>query len=249
MGALQRFTFDLDCEVFEKASPDGKERRIGGIVSTSHLDRQAEELLQEGLDFKPFLSKGFFNDNHSPDTEGVIGYPEKAELRTLPDGHKGWYVEGYLLKGHARADRIWELANALQKHDRKLGFSVEGQVLERDPKQPTKVRKAVVREVAVTKCPVNTQTSLEVLAKSLSVGHTATPAAVEAGPGDASPLTVQSLESELTPRKKKKKRYTKSEAVARLQTLDPSLGPLAAAQIVDYAMEAARLEGENHAGE
>lgn len=240
MGALQRFAFDFDCEVFEKASPDGKERRIGGIVSTSHLDRQAEELLQEGLDFGHFLTKGYFNDNHSPDTDGVIGYPEKAEIRNLPGGHKGWYVEGYLLKTD-RANRIWDLAQNLQKADRKLGFSVEGSVLERDPKNPAKVRKAIVREVAITKCPVNTETALHVLAKSLSVGHTVTPAAVEAGPGDASPLTLQSLEHELandpTKKKKKKRPMNKSEAVQWLCELEPSLGAAAAEAIVEHAMQ------------
>ena len=230
-----QFNFDFDVEVFEKASAEaGKERRIGGFVSTDHLDRQGEVLIQEGLDFDPFLTKGWFNDNHSPDTDGVIGYPEFAELRTLPGGlHKGWYVEGYLLKT-ARADRIWDLANDLQKHDRKLGFSVEGAIVGRDDSNPKTVKTAIVREVAVTKCPVNTATALNVLAKSLSAGSAvAAPAA--AVPGDGFALRTESLEGGRK-KKRKKKRYKKSEAVDLLVRSHPRISPAYAERIIDYAL-------------
>lgn len=165
------FKFEFEIEAFEKAGPDSsKERRIGGIVSTDHLDRQHEVLLQDGLDFKPFLKGGWFNDNHNSDTSAAVGFPDKAELITLRDGKKGWYVEGYLLKGHKPADDLWSLATALQKTDRKLGFSVEGAILERDEDNRGIVKKAIVREVAITRCPVNDHTALHVLAKSLSAG-------------------------------------------------------------------------------
>jgi len=230
---MSAFNFDLDVEVFEKASAEaGKERRIGGFVSTDHLDRQGEVLIQEGLDFDPFLTKGWFNDNHSPDTDGVIGYPEFAELRTLPGGlHKGWYVEGYLLKT-PRADGIWNLATELQKHDRKLGFSVEGSIGERDASNSKQVRKAIVREVAVTKCPVNTKTALNVLAKSLSAGSAvANPGPV---PGDGFAMRTESLEGD--EKKRKKKRFKKSEAIELLVRAHPRISRAYATQIIDYAL-------------
>ena len=164
----QKFAFDFEVEVFQKAGPGDQDWRIGGIVSTDGLDRQGERLIQEGLDFGPFLKGGWFNDNHDSATASAVGYPTRADLRTFPDGRKGWYVEGYLLKGYDRAQQLWELANALQKSDRRLGFSVEGSIIERDITDPKTVRKAIVREVAITRCPVNTDTRLNVLAKSLA---------------------------------------------------------------------------------
>lgn len=232
------FRFDIPISTFMKASPDGKERRIGGICTTDQMDKQMETILQEGLDFDPFLKGGWFNDNHEASTEAVLGYPEKAELRSLPDGHKGWYVEGHLLKTD-RASKIWELANDLQKHDRSLGFSVEGRILERDPDDPRKIKKAVVTEVAITKCPVNPGTQLSVLAKSLSAGSAVT--APEASPGQGFPLRVESLEGDDEDEKKKKKKkkkrrlLTKSEAKTLLKAMYPHLNDEAAELIVSYA--------------
>lgn len=239
----QPFQFDFEIEAFEKAGPDpSKERRIGGIVSTDHLDRQQEVLLQDGLDFAPFLKGGWFNDNHDGSTAAAVGYPEKAELRTLPDGRKGWYVEGYLLKGHKPADDLWSLATALQKTDRRLGFSVEGAILERDADKRGIVRKAVVREVAITRCPVNEHTQLSVLAKSLSVG--VNPPVPGVAAPDAAILAPQALEG-VKPRRpspkkgkkvKAKKRMTKSEAVDFLMKIRPDLSKALAERVVDYAV-------------
>ncbi len=238
------FYFELECEVFEKASPDGKERRIGGLVSTDHLDRQQETLIQEGLDFSPFLKGGYFNDNHTKDTDGVIGYPEMCELRSLPDGRQGWYVEGHLLKTD-RANRVWDLAQELQRSGsgRKLGFSVEGAILERDPDDPKTVRKAVVREVAITKCPVNDKASMSVLAKSLSAGSGG-PGSGSGVPGAMAPISRESLEAQIAPRpeaeedekKKRKKRMRKSDAVAFLMGRNPGVTHDLAERIYNYTL-------------
>lgn len=229
------FRFEFNAEVFAKAGAGDRDRRIGGIVSTDGIDRQGEVLVQEGLDFEPFLKGGWFNDNHDSQTGALVGYPEMVELRTSPSGRRGWYVEGYLLKGHTRSDEIWNLANALQKSGRSLGFSVEGGIVERDPTDPKRVLKAVVREVAITRCPVNTETSLTVLAKSLAAGYG--PASNVGVAGDGSPLRVQSLEAELNPRvgpKKKKKKIKKSEAIALL--MQNNIPREAAERIVARAM-------------
>lgn len=224
------FHFDVQVECFEKAGADpSKERRIGGIVSTDDIDRQGEQLIQKGLDFGPFLKGGWFNDNHEHSTDALVGYPDLVELRQLPGGGTGWYVEGYLLKGHSRADNLWNIAQALQKSNRRLGFSVEGSIQERDPSNPKIVRKAVVREVAITRCPVNTNTGLDVLSKALSAGSAVPDPGVS--PGEGFPLRTESLEG----KKKKKKRYTKSEAVERLCSLRPDLGRGHAELIVGYA--------------
>jgi hypothetical protein len=234
------FQFDIALDVFEKAEDGDRSRKIGGFVSTDHLDRQHEVLLQEGLDFTHFLKGGWFNDNHDGATDSVVGYPERAELRKLTDGKQGWYVEGFLLKGTDRAEKIWNLANALQKTDRRLGFSVEGSILERDVTNPKVVRKAAVREVAITKCPVNTNTSLMVLAKSLAAGTGAAPknVAVAGSAGAAQLMSPQSLEANENPPpdKKRKRKMKKSEAVALLMKSNKKISRQYAARIVDYAM-------------
>lgn len=229
MYAQTPFRFDIACDVFEKASPDGRDRRIAGLVSTDELDRQGETIIQEGLDFEPFLKGGWFNDNHDSATDAVVGYPISAELVQLP-GRRGWWVEGYLIKGTKRADGIYDLANALQKSDRRLGFSVEGSILARDPNNPKVVSRAIVREVAITRCPVNTGTALAVLAKSLSAGSAIAAPAV--APGEGFPLRGESLEG--APRKKKK--LKRSEAIALVRSMNPAVSQGTAERIVDLAL-------------
>jgi hypothetical protein len=231
------FRFDFDLEAFEKsdAAPD-RSMRIRGIVSTDHLDSQAEVLLQEGLDFGPFLSKGWFNDNHSASTADVLGYPEIAELRDLGNGHKGWYVEGYLIKGHRKAEDIFAMAKSLKGTSRKIGFSVEGSVTDRDPSDTSKVRKAVVRNVAITHCPVNDRTSMEALAKSLSAGTGPAPVNTQiTGDGAGAVLAPESLEG-VDPKKKKKK--TVSRKAARDFYIKKGVPPHLAEHAIDLALKA-----------
>lgn len=230
------FSFAFAVDAVEKSS-DGRDGRfIAGFVSTDHLDRQGETLIQEGLDFRPFLKKGWFNDNHDAATDALVGYPTMAELRPIEKGgHKGWYVEGELLKGDGttRADKLWQLAKSLQKSDRRLGFSVQGSITERDTKNPKLVKKALVSEVAITRCPVNTATGLDLLAKSLSAGE-GSAVAGEQTPGSAKPLKMESLEG-APPKKKKKKRMRKSVAVQFLRKLQPKLSPRLAEIVVEHS--------------
>lgn len=222
---------------FEKAGADGSSL-IGGICSTDDMDAEGERLLQEGLDFDPFLKGGFFNDNHASDTGAAIGHPTMAELRELPNGRKGWYVAGQLYNTQ-RGREIRELAEALERSQsgRRLGFSVEGQVIDRDPSDPSTVRRAVVKEVAVTRCPINTNTELQLLAKSLSVGTALQVPRGEpiTGEGAGRVLSMQSLEGDPDKKKKKRKKLTKSEAFALLRSKNDQLTDEQLKEIVDYA--------------
>lgn len=170
---------------FEKASaPEGEQRRIGGVISTETRDRENEVLLQRGLDFTDFLSHGFFNDNHGKAIADVVGEPDPSALRyfnkgeLLPDGTRAQsnchWAEGWLYADDPRADAIWKKAMAMKKAQasgrarRRLGFSVEGKIQKRDPADPTVVVKARVKHVAVTHMPMNADTTLDVLAKSMA---------------------------------------------------------------------------------
>lgn len=236
---------------YEKAgAPAGRQRRIAGVISTETRDRQAEIVIQKGLDFEPFLTYGWLNDNHSKATDGVIGYPEKVQLfrrgDTLPNGSIAksnlTWMDGYLLPDTRRADSIWELGRALAKSggDRGLGFSIEGIVQKRMGPGRKIVAKATVQNCAVTNMPVNPDTKMEFLAKSLmaipfmddpvlkalSMGDAGTGGAPVAGAGPRTGegagqiLTPESLEADekdLSFGKKKKKKMKKSVAVAFLR--------------------------------
>lgn len=241
------FTFELPVETWWKAGEEGKERRIGGVISTESKDRQRETVLQRGLDFSEFLSNGWINDNHSKDTTGIVGYPTKVE-RVSINGKPGTRFEGYLLQGYPKADEIWRLAQALQKTNRRLGFSIEGSVTRREGLEGEIVAKAKVRNVAVTSCPVNTDTRLEILAKSLAAielaedpdddlrrALSAGSGPVQAGVaiiGAGAPLRPQSMER---PRIRRHQKLTKGEAVAYVQSRYPGLSIEEAKQIVRHA--------------
>lgn len=227
-----RFRFHVPLNAFYKAGATGRERRIGGIISTQDRDRQGEVVLQRGLDFSEFLEHGWFNDNHSKATKDVVGFPIKVEKRTV-NGKPCHYVEGFLLpEGHTPSDELWKLITTLQKTPRRLGFSIEGAVQQRQGITGETIAKAKVREVAITRCPVNTATELNVLTKSLIAAEAGDEEgmrrALAAGqaisdpgvaPGQGFPLRVESLERDVKDDKRRarqRRKLTKSQARAFL---------------------------------
>lgn len=156
---MDLFNFRINAEAdLEKSEKEGK-RIIQGYASTPDEDRQGESLVQKGLDISDFLNFGYFNYDH--DNTHILGYPTG---NTRVDD-SGLWVEGELLKGVELSDRIWELALALRKSNgkRKLGFSVEGKVLER---KDNRIVKAKIYNCAITPNPVNTQATWEAVVKS-----------------------------------------------------------------------------------
>jgi hypothetical protein len=169
------FQFNMPMLPFEKADgEDGPKKRIAGIVSTDSVDQQNERLLQEGLDFGPFLDKGWYNDNHLGDTGSVVGYPKSVTAYskgdTLPNGDTAkstlTWSEGFLVG--KKGDDIWELAKDLQGTGRHLGFSVEGVIEKRKSDDNNVVAAAIIKNVAITSCPVNEETHLDVLMRSMA---------------------------------------------------------------------------------
>ncbi len=146
-----------------KGAPEGKQRRIGGLISTDNRDRQGEIVIQKGLDFSEFLNSGWFNDNHSKETDSPVGYPDSSSLKyvqkgeILPNGQaapgNGHWSEGYLLDS-MRGNKIWDLAQSLHKagDERRLGFSIEGSIQKRIGSDRKTIAKAKVRNVAITNC-------------------------------------------------------------------------------------------------
>jgi len=200
---VSTFRFHIPVTAWEKSSDDNP-MRIGGIVSTGTLDRQQEQVVQDGLNFDPFLNHGWFNDNHGNKTSDVLGYPTKAfrvrKGERLPNGqtspHDGWWAEGYLLNTE-EGRKVYALARSLNKAPtgRGLGFSIEGKVQNRDKSNAAKITSADVHHVAITHVPVNTDTSLAVLAKALMAGSSIE--APPVAPGEGFPLREESLDGKL----------------------------------------------------
>lgn len=155
-----------------KSSKD-KEMRIMGFASTPNMDRQNETVVQQGLDIKDFVEYGFFNLDH--DNSCILGYPDKERTKVT---NEGLYVEGTILPTK-EGNRIWETAVALQKSNapRKLGFSIEGKVLERDTQG--KIKKAKVYNVAITSTPVNPEATWQALVKSMTTADDSGGALIE----------------------------------------------------------------------
>ncbi len=183
--AMQNLNFKFFAPTrFFKSDAYGEEKsmRIAGVVSTEAKDRQGETILQRGLDFSDFMEYGWFNDNHSQKTSDILGYPEGVQYfskgSTLPDGTRAGnnlhWAEGYLLPDEA-GRKIWEKGIALQKtaSGRTLGFSVEGKIKQRINPDRKTIAKALVRNIAITATPVNGETRLNALIKSMQAAEEA----------------------------------------------------------------------------
>lgn len=160
----EKFNFYLPVEFEKGKSEDTGEdvMKIKGIASTPDEDSDGEFLEPLGFDVSRFLSHGFLNYNHmgKTDANAIIGEPTKAEVTS-----KGLYIEGELYKGHPLAESVWHLANTLiqNKSKRRLGYSIEGRALQRDPNNPKRITKALITGCAITPSPVNKNTFLDLV--------------------------------------------------------------------------------------
>lgn len=144
-------------------SADQKTAKIKGVISTEATDLQGESVAQDGLDFSYFLKRGWLNYDHQTGPANILGYPSKVTRQGAET-----ILEGTLLLEQPKAREIYKTARRLERAQtgRGLGFSIEGQVIDRDPQNPNRITRARVLHVAITPSPVNPYTSLELL-KSL----------------------------------------------------------------------------------
>lgn len=220
---------DTGFSIIEKAGSKEdieQTRPIGGHCSTESLDRQDEVVVAKGLDFSEFVAWGWFNDNHKQATAEVLGYPKLARLEK-----SRWWTEGNLITGFPPSDKIWELAKALKKSGapRKLGFSIEGKVLQRDG--GNRIVRAKVRNVAITNCPVNTDCSWDIMSKAMAPIEVVERAATFANnPVAEHRIDVADVEHI------RKSTFTFNEAVEKISRLRPHLSKTTCARIVRFAM-------------
>lgn len=138
---------------------------VAGLASTNDVDLQGESIDQDGMDLTPVdQGKGWFNWDHQPGIENLVG-----TIDSYNKTDKGLFVKGKLFKNKEKSKALYEVMSSLDKSDTgRIGLSVEGKILERDPNNPMKIKKCVISKVALTLNPVNTKTYAE-LSKSLNL--------------------------------------------------------------------------------
>ena len=159
-----KFNFWCPVDISKAIDPStGKEiMRLGGIASTSDKDSDGEFLDPKGFDIKPLVEKGIVNWHHQAKDKPatIIGEPSKAEIRK-----EGLYIETDLYPSSEVARDVYTLAETLEKDSktRRLGYSIEGKVVERDKKNPKIIKKAIITGVAITHQPKNPKTFADII--------------------------------------------------------------------------------------
>ena len=156
-----RFWFPLEM----KKGGDGK-IRIGGVATDEESpDLQGETVFVKGLDISYLTSRGTFNWDHGKDPADILG---EVDIAQKTDGEKKLYVEGFLYPDVKKAQDIQKLMGSMEKAEsnRRLGMSLEGKIKERDGYDGKIIKKAWIKNVAVTYHPINQGTYLDFI-KSL----------------------------------------------------------------------------------
>lgn len=153
--------FYIPAEIQKAVDSNGQEvMKFKGIASTSQEDSQEEYLDPSGFDLSSFR---FVNWNHlgSKNSAAIIGEPTLAKITK---GNE-LYVEGVLFPEVDMAKATWALMKALQNSPsgNKLGISVEGKALARDPNNPKKITKARITSIALCEVPINGGTWADIL--------------------------------------------------------------------------------------
>ena len=169
--------FNIWCEAnvvdFEKGK-DGKEfdpdkMYLAGIASTEDVDTDGQILKSNGLELDYLLSTGMINWHHAYKTmpSAIIGEPIEAKIVTSPK--LGLFIKAKLYDTEIARD-AYSLAAVLQKQSktRRLGWSIEGKILERTGDL---IHKARLTGIALTPSPKNSSTFAE-LCKAFTTGET-----------------------------------------------------------------------------
>ena len=166
-----------------------------GVAATESLDQQGERTLMDGLDLSYFLEHGWFDDGHSKAVKDGLGRPTEAKVIKQDNGHSALYVKGYFYDTPKNRE-LYSLMMAVEDAGDTgvIGLSVYGPVESRSFDKKI-IKKALVRNCAITRNPVNTETyiktmrkSFDVMVKALDVGTSVDDSTVSGVGGGAATL-------------------------------------------------------------
>mgnify|MGYP001177762311 CR=1 FL=1 len=137
---------------------------ISGFASTPALDFQGEKVDPVGIDDSYFKSQGWIDNEHNK--QDILGYPTE---NTFVDPDKGLFVEAKLFKNIEGTNKFLKLYKNIKDADanRKLGFSIEGQINQRDAVNPSIIKNVLITGVALTASPANPTCNWKVVNKSI----------------------------------------------------------------------------------
>ena len=157
---MNDFNFWMPIDIQKSGKGKGK-MRIKGVASTADVDTDEEILEPSGFVLDRLVKSGYFNYDHRAreNPQFIVGEPDTAKI---VNGQL--YVEGNLYDTPLAHD-IYEFANTLSKSGskRRLGFSIEGKALERDPFNQKRITKALLTGIAITPSPKNSNTIMDVI--------------------------------------------------------------------------------------
>ncbi len=158
-----KFNFFVPIEIVKGTEESNGEMIIEGIASDNGRDFDGEYLDPSGFDFSPLMESGVINWNHraKDDPDAIIGEPMTARVTE----NNEFFIRGKLFKGDKKAIDTYNKAITLKKNKstRQLGWSIEGIATDRDPLNPKRVRKALITGVAITHCPKNSNTFVNIV--------------------------------------------------------------------------------------
>lgn len=170
---MSKFNFFIDSEIPEevyKSASKAKDSRakynnmvVFGRATTNIKDRQAETLEPSGFLIDEFLSDGLVNLEHNyvrkGDPSAIIGEPIDAYIKD-----DAFFVKAKLYKGHKTAEALWDTLLLMKENGskRKLGWSIEGKSLEKDPMNKKRITKAKIKNIALTFSPVGYNTYADI---------------------------------------------------------------------------------------
>jgi len=158
-----KFNFFIPAEIVKGTSDDAEEMIIEGDASDDGKDYDGEYLDPSNFDFAPLLETGVINWNHraKEDPDAIIGEPITAFV--TPENK--FRIRGKLYKGDTKAKSVYNKIEVLKKNKstRQIGWSIEGIATDRDPLNPKRVRKAMITGVALTHCPKNSNTFVNIV--------------------------------------------------------------------------------------
>ncbi len=178
---------------------------VEGVASCEESDADAERLLQKGMDTRPLLATGYFNWDHK-DHLGpayLIGQPKEVLISPASDykeqlgkslSGSAMYIRGELFQHPDKpiAKDVWDHMAAMRDLGipRTLGWSVQGQILERDAYDRNIVVKSVCRQLAITHQPKQAYTYASLVKSFGADGHELRKAMTTEG---AAPVTRENL--------------------------------------------------------
>lgn len=136
-----------------------------GLVSTEEEDLQLDVTEQKGVGWDYFAKHGIFNWEHGNEPKDLVGVPLEVRTGAVFKGKRGTYVKGRLLLQQDRAKEIYKAMQAYRASGtgRRMGLSIQGRALLRDPLNRRRIIKSLVNKVSFTFNPMNTETCVDLL--------------------------------------------------------------------------------------